>query len=120
MAEIVVKSAFVQEWKRDTNDPNPEWGMKVAEIHYRKQGDEFVTAGRTYYTVKAAYGVKIDFRSYRKGDKVTITGQLVTESREYEGKTYNTLTIKAQSVSLVQTDTSEASRQRRFADEEPF
>lgn len=120
MAEIVVKSAFVQEWKRDTNDPNPEWGMKVAEVHYRKQGDEFVTAGRTYYTVKAAYGVKIDFRSFKPRDKVTIIGSLITETSERDGKTYNNLTIKAQSVNVVQTDTSEASRQRRFADEEPF
>ena len=120
MAEIIIKTAYVQEWKRDSNEPNPEWAMKVAEVHYRKQGEEFIPAGRTYYTVKAGYGVTIDFRKFRKGDKVTIQGVQVTESREYEGKTYNTLTVKASLVELVQTSQGEASRQKAYADSEPF
>lgn len=119
MAEIIV-TAFVQEWKRDSNESNPDWGMKVVETHSKKNGDSWETIGRTYFTVKNGWDVKIDFRNFKRGDKVRITGKQVTEEREYEGKTYKTLTIKAQTVDVIQAGSSEASAQARFASEEPF
>jgi hypothetical protein len=120
MAEIIV-TAFVQEWKRDSNEPNPDWGMKVVENHQKKEGDGWVTIGRTYFTVKAGWEVKIDFRIFKKGDRVKIVGKQVTESRTVDGKTYNTLTIKADTVELVQSGRSEAVAQRAFATgDEPF
>jgi len=118
MAEIVV-IGFVQEWKRDSNEPNPDWGMKFAENHQKKDGDKWVTVGRTYFTVKAGWEVKIDFRNFKAGDRVKIVGKQVTETRESGGKTYYTLTIKADSVELVQSGKSESFSQRAFA-EEPF
>lgn len=120
MAEVLIKSAFVQEWRRDSSEPNPEWAMKVAEVHYKKQGEEYVSTGRTYYTVKSGWGSSFDFRKFKAGDKVTITGNLVTESREYNRKTYYDLVVKANAVDIVQSDNSEATRQRKFANEEPF
>ena len=120
MAEIIV-TAFVQEWKRDTSDPNPDWGMKVVETHSKKNGDSWETIGRTYFTVKNGWEVNIDFRQFKKGDKVRIVGKQVTEEREYEGKTYKTLTVKATSVDVVQTGTSQATAQRAFVSgDEPF
>ena len=119
MAEIVV-TAFVQEWKRDSTEPNPDWGMKVVETHSKKNGDKWETIGRTYFTVKSGWDISIDFRQFKRGDKVRIVGKQVTESREYEGKTYHTLTIKAQTVEVVQTGNSQAVSQARFAGEEPF
>lgn len=119
MAEIIV-TAFVQEWKRDSTESNPDWGMKVVETHSKKNGDAWETIGRTYFTVKNGWDVKIDFRQFKRGDKVRIVGKQVTEEREYEGKTYKTLTIKAQTVDVVQTGTSQATSQARFAGDEPF
>ena len=118
MAEIVV-TGFVQEWKRDSNEPNPDWGMKFAENHQKKDGDKWVTIGRTYFTVKAGWDIKIDFRNFKPGDRVKIVGKQVTETRESGGKTYSSLVIKAESVELVQSGKSEAFTQRTFA-EEPF
>lgn len=63
--------------------------------------------------------MKIDFRTFKKGDRVKIVGKQVTETRTVDGKTYNTLTIKATSVDLVQAGQSQAVAQARFA-EEPF
>jgi hypothetical protein len=54
-----------------------------------------VTAGRTYRTIKAAYGVTIDFTQFTKGDMVTIHGVEVTESSERDGKRYDNLIVKA-------------------------
>ena len=120
MAEITV-TAFVQDWKRDSNEPNPDWGMKVAENHQKKDGDKWVTIGRTYFTVKVGWDVKIDFRQFKSGDRVKITGKQVTETRENNGKTYYTLTIKADTCELVQSGQSQASAQRAFAtNDEPF
>lgn len=120
MAEIIVSNAFVQEWKRDSNEPNPDWGMKICENHQKKDGDKWVTIGRTYFTVKNGWEVNIDFRQFKTGDRVKVIGKQVTESRVgNDGKTYYTLTIKAQSVDLVQSGTSQATTQARFA-EEPF
>lgn len=119
MAEVIVSNAFVQEWKKDTNEPNPDWGMKVCENHQKKDGDKWVTIGRTYFTVKAGWDVKIDFRNFKKGDRVKIVGKQVTEQRIVGDKTYYTLTIKAESVDVVQSGQSQSSSQARFA-EEPF
>lgn len=119
MAEVIV-TAWVQEWKRDSAEPNPDWGMKVCETHSKKDGEKWVTVGRTYFTVKSGWDVQIDFRQFAKGDKVRIVGKQVTEEREYDGKTYKTLTIKAETVDLVQSGGSQAVAQARFAGDEPF
>lgn len=122
MAEIVVSNAFVQEWKRDSNEPNPEWAMKIVENHQKKDGDKWVTIGRTYFTVKSGWDAHIDFRKFKAGDRVKVVGKQVTESREYNGQTLYTLVIKATMVDLLQVRTSEATQQQTFAREmsEPF
>jgi hypothetical protein len=120
MAEIVIKSAYVQAWKRDTTEPNPDWAMKIAEPHYKKNGEEYFVAGRTYYTVKAAYGQSINFTGFHEGDKVTIVGKMTTESREYDGKTYNTLTIAATSVEIVADQTRSGNSRQLAAWDETF
>jgi hypothetical protein len=47
--------------------------------------------------VKAAYGVSIDFKAFKSGDRVKVTGTQVTEER---GE-YKNLIIKADSVELL-------------------
>ena len=120
MAEVTV-TAYVSEWKRESTDAHPNWAMKLTEPHYKKSGETSFIAARTYYTVKAGWEVEIDFTKFKLGDKVKVTGKQVTESRESNGKTYNTLTIKADTVELLQSGDSQASAQRAFATgDEPF
>ena len=119
MAEIIVPTAFVQAWKFGSEERNPEWAMKVVENHQKKDGDSYVTVGRTYFTVKAGWETKIDFRLFSKGDRVKIIGKQVTEEREYEGKTIKNLVIKATSVEVIQRGASQSAAQAQFADE-PF
>ena len=115
MAEIIVPVAFVQAWKFGEKEPNPDWGMKVVENHRKKNGDNYETVGRTYFTVKAGFETKIDFRLFSEGDRVKIVGKQVTEEREYEGKKYRTLLIKATSIEVIQKHSSFGEEQARWA-----
>jgi hypothetical protein len=96
MAKIEV-IAFVSDWKYQTAEPNPDWGMKINESHSKKNGDSWEVVGHTRYTVKAAYGVEIDFTKFKSGDRVKVTGTQVTEER---GE-YKNLVIKADSVEVL-------------------
>lgn len=97
MAKIEV-TGWISDWKFQTpNEPNPEWGMKLSEAHSKKTGDSWEVVGHTRFTVKAAYGVSIDFRQYKSGDRVKVTGTQVTEER---GE-YKNLVIKAETIEVL-------------------
>jgi hypothetical protein len=96
MAKIEV-IAFVSDWKYQTSEPNPDWAMKINESHSKKNGDAWEVVGHTRFTVKAAYGVSIDFKSFRSGDRVKVTGTQVTEERG----DYKNLVIKADSIKVL-------------------
>ena len=96
MAKIEV-IAFVSDWKYQTAEPNPDWAMKINESHSKKNGDSWEVIGHTRFTVKAAYGVEIDFKAFKSGDRVKVTGTQVTEER---GE-YKNLVIKADSIEVL-------------------
>lgn len=98
MAEITF-TGFVDDWTKN-NPQHPDWGMRVSEPHRKKDGDQWVTVARTSRTIKAAYGVTIDFSKFPVGSKVSITGKEVTETSEKDGKTYSNLVVKAETVTL--------------------
>jgi hypothetical protein len=101
MAKIEV-TAFVSDWKIKTDEPNPEWAMKIREGHSKKNdADGWDIIGHTRWTVKAAYGVSIDFRAFKSGDRVKVTGKQVTE----ENGEYKNLVIKADSVEVLAAST---------------
>lgn len=96
MAKIAELIGFVEGWSKD-NPENPSWGMKLSEPHSKKDGEKWVTVSRTYYTIKAAYEVEIDFTQFKKGDRVRIEGTQLTEvSGEYKN-----LVVKATSVEVI-------------------
>jgi hypothetical protein len=88
--------AFVEDVLDGKSGP---WGLKTAEAHSRKdeQGN-WQTVSRTFRTVKAAYETTINFGGFAKGDKVKVVGRESTEVREYQGKKYYDLVVKAESV----------------------
>jgi len=98
-------TAFVEDWTQN-NPQHPDWAMKTAEPHRKKDGDQWVTTARTFRTVKGGYAndqpVRIDFTQFRKGDRVTITGTEVTEVRESNGKKYYDLVVKATDVRIAE------------------
>ena len=96
MAKIEV-TGYVSDWKYQTDEPNPEWGMKLSESHSKKNGEGWDVVGHTRFTVKAAYDVSIDFRQYKSGDRVTVVGTQVTEER---GE-YKNLVIKAETIEVL-------------------
>lgn len=93
-------TGFVEDWQKD-NPIHPDWALKTSEPHYKKDDEQFVVAGRTYRTVKVAYGVQLDLTPFKSGDKVTITGTEVTEVSERNGQKYYNLTVKADTIELV-------------------
>ena len=95
MAKIEV-IAFVSDWKFQTAE-KVDWAMKINESHSKKNGDSWEVIGHTRYTVKAAYGVEIDFTKFKSGDRVKVTGTQVTEER---GE-YKNLVIKALSIEVL-------------------
>jgi hypothetical protein len=101
MAKIEV-IGFVSDWKFGEKEPNPTWAMKVSEPHQKKIEGKYVKAGSTNYTVKAAYGVEIDFSQYRQGDRVEIIGTQLSEEWESGDKKGKNLVIKASSVRELQ------------------
>ena len=95
MAKIEV-IAFVSDWKFQTAE-KVDWAMKINESHSKKNGDSWEVIGHTRFTVKAAYGVEIDFTKFNSGDRVKVIGTQVTEER---GE-YKNLVIKADSVEVL-------------------
>ncbi len=96
MAEIKFVG-FVEDWTKNT--PNhPDWAMRVSEPHRKKDGDQWVTVARTYRTVKAGYDVTIDFTQFAKGTRVEVVGKEITETSERDGKRYDNLVVKAETV----------------------
>lgn len=99
MAEIKLVG-FVDDWTK--NNPNhPDWAMRVSEPHRKKDGDNWVTVSRTNFTVKAAYDVTIDFTQFARGARVEVIGKQLTETSEKDGKRYDNLVVKAESVTVV-------------------
>lgn len=93
-------TGFVDPWSA-TEDQHPKWGMKVVELHSKKNDkDVWETVGRTWRTVRAAYGTEVDFTQFKKGDRVVITGTEVTVASESNGKKFYNLTVNAASVAL--------------------
>lgn len=125
MAEITA-TVFVNDWKYQTDEPNPSWGMKVSESHSKKEGTEYVKTGSTSWTVKngwdAAAGgpAKFDFTEYRSGDRLKISGVQVTETSESNGKTYKNLILKATSIEVVSADRAAPISNAWVEVEEPF
>lgn len=119
MAEIVVVG-YVQEWKKESTDPHPYWGMKISEPHYKKDGEESVLASRTYFTVKAGWQIEIDFTRFKVGDKVKVVGKQFTEVRESGEKTYSSLVIKAHTVEFAESSKPKSFIERAYELEEPF
>ena len=114
-------TGFVQEWNK-TSPEHPDWAMKVAETHSKKEGEKYVTVARTYRTVKAGYGAEIDFTQFRQGDRVTVSGNELTEVREYNGEKMYNLIVKADSVSLAESKNNDYSYIGReiAEDDSPF
>jgi hypothetical protein len=107
MADIKFK-AFVEDWTKN-NSQHPDWAMKTAETHRKKDGDNWVTSSRTFRTVKAGYDdnnqpLAIDFTRFAKGTQVEVIGREMTEVRDHEGKKYYDLVVKATSVVAVERD----------------
>lgn len=93
-------TGFVDPWSA-SEDQHPKWGMKVVELHSKKNDkDVWETVGRTWRTVRAAYGTEVDFTQFKKGDRVVITGTEVTVASESNGKKFYNLTVNAASVAL--------------------
>jgi len=82
-------------------DVKGDWLLKTAEPHRKQVDGKWETVGRTFRTVKAAYGTTQDFSSLSKGDRVEVVGNEITETREYQGKKYYDLVVKAESVNVV-------------------
>lgn len=103
MAKITVVG-FVSSWRFGSDEPNPEWGMKVNEPHSKKDKltGQWVKVGSTSYTVKSAYGIEIDFRQFKQGERVEIQGTLVSEDWEKGDKKGKNLVIKATAIEKLQ------------------
>jgi len=98
MAQITF-TGFVEDWTKATPQ-HPDWAMRVSEPHRKKDGEAWVTIGRTYRTIKAGWESGIDFSQFKKGDLVEIAGKEITESSEKDGKRYDNLVVKADTVTI--------------------
>lgn len=73
--------------------------LKTAEPHRRKNDrDEWVTESRTFRDVKVSRESGISLDTFNKGDRVVITGQEKTETREANGKKFFSLVVWASSI----------------------
>jgi hypothetical protein len=117
MARIEV-TGWVSDWKYQTSEPNPDWGMKLNESHSKKNdAGGWEVVGNTRYTIKAAYGVQIDFRNFKSGDRVLVKGTQVTEER---GE-YKNLVVKAESVEVLATSARAAGGAKpQLVEDAPF
>jgi hypothetical protein len=84
-----------------TSKAGEVFALKVAEPHYKKDGDEFISNGRTFFKVMRGWGAEFDLAAFAPGDKVEVSGKQKTESRDYDGKTYYDLVVNAESISIV-------------------
>jgi type IV secretory pathway ATPase VirB11/archaellum biosynthesis ATPase len=89
-------TAFVED--AVTNRNGEIFVIKTAETHRKQVDNEWVTVGRTFRQVKAAWEVPISFAEFPKGARVDVVGTEVTEVREYEGRKFYDLVVKADSV----------------------
>jgi len=113
MAKIAEMIGFVENWTKD-NPQHPDWAMKVTEPHSKKDGDNWVTVARTYWTVKAGYEVEIDFTQFAKGDRVRIAGISTKEVYEKDGKTHENIVLKADSVEVLPAKGSAVSELKKL------
>ena len=94
---------FVDEVIR-TKDDKP-FGLKVTENHSKKDGDNWITVGRTYRKLKAGYvdgaAVQIDFAAFKRGDRIKVVGVESTVVREYGDKKFYDLVVAAHTVELM-------------------
>lgn len=86
-------TAFVEDVK--------DWMVKTSEPHRKQIDGEWKTVSRTYRIVKSAYGQEIDFRQFSVGDRVEVVGTESTVVREFEGKKFYDLTVKAETISRI-------------------
>ena len=115
MAKIEIESAFIEAWNRN-EEQHPAWGMKTAEPHSRKNdAGKYETVGRTFRTVKVSRASGLDLTQFRKGDRVSVSGKEVTETREHEGKKFYDLVVWADRVEVAESK-SESARQAVQAD----
>lgn len=121
MAKIEIESAFIEAWTKNT-DEHPAWGMKTAEPHSRKKedGSGYETVGRTFRTVKVSRASGIDLTQFAKGDRVSITGKEVAETREHEGKKYYDLVVWADRVEPAERRAEGAQAAQNAPVEEPW
>lgn len=116
MAKIDV-TGWVSNWKFGSDEPNPEWAMKLAESHSKKnEAGGWETVGYTNFTVKAAYGQTFDFRQYSKGDKVRIIGTQKTEKRG----DFSNLVINAESIEILPKGNAQTRVDSTLDDSAPF
>ena len=126
MAEITFE-AFVEVWTKNI-EAHPAWGLKSAETHRRKKESsdyEYETVGRTFRTVKVSRASGIDLTRFAKGERIKVTGQEVTETREHDGKKYYDLVVWANSVEAAGRGQSQPSAPQSepsdpYTDSEPF
>lgn len=104
---ITEAKVFVNEWKYKSGEPNPAWGMKVAEPHSKKVGEDYEPVGTTRWTVKngwdseAGKPTEFDFSVYQPGDRLLVKGVQVTERTTSNEKTYDNLVLKVVSVERI-------------------
>lgn len=100
MAEITVKSAFVEDVITD-RDGVP-FALRTSEPHRRKNDrDEWETTARTFRTVKASRESGVSLTNYVKGDRVEFAGTEKTERRDKDGKTYYDLVVWVASLQAI-------------------
>ena len=94
---------FVDDVLRTRDDK--AFGLKVTENHSKKDGDNWITVGRTYRKLKAGYvdgvAVQIDFGAFKRGDRIKVTGVESTVMREYGDKKFYDLVVAAHTVELM-------------------
>ena len=94
MAEVVVKSAFVEELVG-----SPVFVLKVAEPHSRKdEQGRYQTVSRTFFDVKVSRDSGISLSQFVKGQRIRFRGSQKTEVREHDGKKFYTLVVWADQI----------------------
>ena len=98
MANITVKSAFVEDVIG-----SPAFALKLSEPHSKKdESGKWQTVSRTFFDLKVGRESGIDLSRFNKGDRISFSGVQKTETREYQGKKFYTLTVWADNVEVAQ------------------
>jgi hypothetical protein len=101
MSKIEIELAFVEAWNR-TDPTHPNWIMKCAEPHSKKNADgKYETIARTFRTIRVSKASGIDLSQFAKGDRVQVWGNELTVTRVHAGKTYYDLVVWADRVERV-------------------